>query len=212
MMRIEALGERMVTSAGLDPGEFDFASPPPQGGPLEPRDLDGPNRMPDLLDSLDQLARQLEDRFTQLEALDAVLIGRKLSREVIPEGQPVRSGYVTSGFGARKDPYTGRRARHEGVDFAGKKGADILAVASGIVTWSGTKAGYGRLVELGHGNGYVTRYAHNSQNLVEVGETVRKGERIALMGSSGRSTGPHLHFEVLHDDEPVNPEQFIDVD
>jgi murein DD-endopeptidase MepM/ murein hydrolase activator NlpD len=209
LMRIEALGERIVEAAGLDEGEFDFSAPPPQGGPMHPADLEEVTQGADFLDALDEVSRQLDERLVQLDAMETILIGRRLSREVHPEGLPVKTGWVSSRYGVRKDPYTGRRAHHHGLDFAGKRGSEISAVAAGIVTWSGRKAGFGNVVELSHGNGYVTRYAHNQKNLVNAGETVRKGQKIALMGSSGRSTGTHLHFEVMYNDRPVNPDKFI---
>ena len=123
--------------------------------------------------------------------------------------RPVTQGWISSYFGQRADPFTGRTAFHAGLDFAGKEGSDVVAVASGVVTWSKERFGYGRCVEINHGNGYVTRYAHNSSNLVAVGATVQKGDSIARIGSSGRSTGPHLHFEVLKNGRPINPMTFV---
>ena len=119
------------------------------------------------------------------------------------------AGYVSSRFGHRTDPFTGRRAFHKGVDFAGRAGADVVAVASGVVIWSGPRYGYGELVEINHGNGYVTRYAHNADNLVVIGETVKRGQVVARMGDTGRATGPNLHFEVLHNGKAVDPLTYI---
>jgi len=132
-----------------------------------------------------------------------------LRDEVHPEGRPVHSGYISSMFGNRTDPFTGRAAFHKGVDFAGREGSEVVAVASGVVIWSGDRYGYGQMVEINHGNGYVTRYAHNSDNLVAVGDTVKRGEVIAVMGSTGRATGPNLHFEVLHNGRVVNPLSYV---
>ena len=129
--------------------------------------------------------------------------------DMIPSGQPVVSGYVSSGYGTRKDPFTGKKAHHKGIDFAGKHGSDVIAVAAGLVTKAGKDSGYGNLVEINHGGGYVTRYGHNSKLLVEVGEKVEPGQVIAKMGSTGRSTGAHVHFEVLVDGKPVNPKKFV---
>ncbi len=145
----------------------------------------------------------------QLAALENVILARELNAQIHPEGRPVKAGFVSSHFGERQDPFSGHQAFHRGVDFAGSAGAEVVAVAAGVVTWSGTKAGYGNLVEISHGNGYVTRYGHNQRNLVSVGATVKKGEPIALMGSTGRSTGPHVHFEVLRNGKQVNPASFI---
>jgi murein DD-endopeptidase MepM/ murein hydrolase activator NlpD len=134
---------------------------------------------------------------------------QSLSERVSPAGRPVKSGWMSSYFGRRTDPFTGKPANHKGVDFAGKEGAEVVAVADGVVTWSSKRYGYGQLVEINHGNGYATRYAHNSENLVDVGQEVRKGQTVALMGDTGRATGPNLHFEVLHKGRAVNPVKFI---
>jgi murein DD-endopeptidase MepM/ murein hydrolase activator NlpD len=116
---------------------------------------------------------------------------------------------MSSHFGRRVDPFTGRIATHEGVDFAGKLGSEIIAVGSGVVTWSSERYGYGQMVEINHGSGFMTRYAHNLENKVEVGDVVKKGQVIALMGTSGRSTGPHVHFEVYKHGRPVDPAAYI---
>jgi murein DD-endopeptidase MepM/ murein hydrolase activator NlpD len=134
---------------------------------------------------------------------------RSLHERIMPSGRPVRNGWVSSGYGMRTDPFTGKKEFHEGIDFAGKEGSRVLAVADGIVSWAGWRKGYGKMVEITHGNGYATRYAHNEKLLVSVGETVKKGQTIALMGSTGRSTGPHVHFEVVHNDREVNPAKYV---
>jgi murein DD-endopeptidase MepM/ murein hydrolase activator NlpD len=141
--------------------------------------------------------------------LEDFLLNRKLQEEVHPEGRPVDTGYVSSRYGNRNDPFTGRRAFHKGIDFAGPQGAEVVAVASGVVVWSGQRYGYGEMIEVNHGNGYATRYAHNAQNLVAVGDTVKRGQRIARMGDTGRATGPNLHFEVLRNGRTVDPLTFI---
>ncbi|MEX1265589.1 MAG: M23 family metallopeptidase, partial [Woeseia sp.] len=155
------------------------------------------------------LGQQLDSREAQLGVLESVLLTQNLSDRVRPQGRPVKTGWMSSYFGRRTDPFTGKPATHRGVDFAGKAGAEIVAVADGVVTWSSPRYGYGELVEINHGNGYATRYAHNSENLVAVGEEVRKGQTVALMGETGRATGPNLHFEVLHRGQRVNPVTFI---
>jgi murein DD-endopeptidase MepM/ murein hydrolase activator NlpD len=129
--------------------------------------------------------------------------------ELAPSGQPVRSGWISSDYGMRRDPITGERTFHAGVDFVSRRGADVLAAASGVVIFAGVRSGYGRVVEIDHGNGYVTRYAHNKENLVKAGALVGRGDVIALLGASGRTTGPHVHFEVLADGQPVDPAAFI---
>lgn len=209
VVRLDALGDRLTQMAGLTDGEFDFSSDAALGGPEEPLPDTELAKIAGVVSALDTLDRQLADRSRQLGVLEDLLTNRKLRDEVHPEGRPVSVGYISSRFGTRTDPFTGRRAFHKGVDFAARAGAEIVAVASGVVIWSGPRHGYGELVEINHGNGYVTRYAHNQKNLVEVGETVRKGQKIALMGSSGRSTGPHVHYEVLRDGRQVDPARYL---
>lgn len=211
VIRLNALGKRLVDVAGLEKGEFDFSTPPPQGGPEQPKILqqlqDLP--LPGLVDSVESLDQQLQDRQQQLNVLETLFMNRNLLDEVLPAGRPVKNGWLSSYFGYRIDPFTGRRARHEGVDIAGKLGEPVLAVAAGVVTYAGKRHGYGNLVEINHGNGFVTRYGHNSAVKVKVGETVSKGQVVALMGSTGRSTGPHVHFEVWRRGRVVNPIKYL---
>lgn len=209
VMRIDGLGQRLVELADLDSGEFNFGETPAQGGPVEAAELDTHYAEPDFMRELETLSAQLKDRERQLIVLEDLLQNRHLSKLGRPSGRPVLDGWLSSHFGRRTDPFTGRPALHAGVDFAGKAGSDIVAVAPGVVTWSARRSGYGNLVEINHGNGYVTRYAHNQRNLVKVGQTVKKGQVVAQMGSSGRSTGPHVHFEVLRDGKPVNPARYL---
>jgi murein DD-endopeptidase MepM/ murein hydrolase activator NlpD len=209
VVRLDALGTRLTQMAGLKDGEFDFTSAPSLGGPEEPLAATEAMQINGVVGALDVLDEQLADRSLQLTVLEDLLLNRKLRDEVRPEGRPVTSGYVSSQFGSRTDPFTGRRAFHKGVDFAGREGAEVVAVASGVVIWSGERYGYGQLVEINHGNGYVTRYAHNVDNLVAVGDTVRRGQVIARMGDTGRATGPNLHFEVLLNDQPVDPLTYV---
>ena len=151
----------------------------------------------------------MQDRSRKLRLLERLLMFRDLHARVIPSGLPVEHGLLTSGFGLRTDPFTGKPEQHKGVDIAGQLGSDVLAVADGIVIWAGKRNGYGNLVAIDHGNGYITRYGHNQKVLVHTGETVHKGESIALMGSTGRSTGPHVHLEVLHNGKAVDPASFL---
>lgn len=208
LLRIDALGKRLTQMAKLDRREFDFDSPAPSGGP----EGDGPGvsaQIPDLTAMLTRLEERMELRDAQLAALESVILARRLRAEIHPEGRPVRAGFISSYFGSRQDPFSGHRAFHRGLDFASQTGAEVVAVATGIVTWAGERSGYGTMVEIAHGNGYVTRYGHNQKNLVTVGQTVTRGEPIALMGSTGRSTGPHVHFEVLRGGRHVDPLTFI---
>jgi murein DD-endopeptidase MepM/ murein hydrolase activator NlpD len=209
VIRLDALGKRLTEMAKINKGEFNFDSAPPIGG-REQADAGQPASAPLLTDMLDRLAQVLANREQQLGALENVILTRELRREVYPQGRPVQEGFISSSFGSRVDPFTGYTAFHAGIDFAGESGAQVAAVATGVVIWSAERMGYGNLVEVNHGGGYVTRYAHNSANLVKVGDTVQKGQVLALIGTTGHSTGPHVHFEVLHGGSPVDPMAFID--
>jgi murein DD-endopeptidase MepM/ murein hydrolase activator NlpD len=208
VIRLDALGTRLVQTASLDGEEFNFEGPPPQGGPLNPA-TSQIQTVPDFLTSLEALAAQLEDRAFKFHALREALVDQRTHSERFPAGRPIRKGWLSSPYGYRRDPLTGRRAFHSGIDFAGKPGSDVVAVASGVVTWAARRDGYGKMIELDHGNGYLTRYGHTRETLVAVGDAVKRGERIALMGSSGRSTGPHVHFEVLRNGRPENPYKYV---
>ncbi len=208
MTRLDALGEHITAMAKLDGGEFDFSQPPALGGPIG-SEFNVDFQEFDVNAELDAFERHLSDREEQLEILESLLTNRQLEEQSWLSGRPAEKGWISSRFGPRTDPFTGRPAMHEGIDFAGKEGTNVIAVAAGVVTWTGSKSGYGELVEISHGDGFVTRYAHNKQNLVDPGDVVRKGEPIALMGSSGRSTGAHVHFEVYKHGRPVDPASYI---
>jgi murein DD-endopeptidase MepM/ murein hydrolase activator NlpD len=165
--------------------------------------------VPDFIQELDALSRQLDDRSEQLSVLETMLMNRNLQQQALPAGRPIKKGWISSYYGMRTDPFTGKREHHAGVDFAGKHGAEVVAVGAGVVTWASERYGYGNLVEITHGNGIATRYGHNHKILVKVGDKVEKGDTLALMGSTGRSTGPHVHFEVLKNGRSVNPSEYI---
>ena len=208
VIRIDALGKRLTEMADIDSREFNFDRDPPRGGP----EADGEGvsaQIPDLTVMLTQLEQRVDLRESQLSALENVILARELKDEIHPEGRPVANGFISSYFGERADPFDGREAFHKGVDFAGAAGSKVMAVAAGVVTWAGERSGFGKLIEINHGDGYVTRYAHNERTLVSVGETVKRGDPVALMGSTGRSTGPHVHFEVVHNGRQVDPLSYI---
>lgn len=208
VIRLDALGKRLTEMADIDSHEFDFNSAPPTGGP----ESDGAGvsaQIPDISMKLSDLEQKVALRGSQLSALENVIIDRDLKKQIHPEGRPVKSGFISSYFGEREDPFSGEEAYHKGVDFAGSAGANVISVAAGVVTWAGNRTGYGNLVEINHGDGYVTRYAHNQRTLVSVGQTVKRGDAIALMGSTGRSTGPHVHFEVIRNGRQVDPLTFV---
>ena len=207
LVRLDALGERLTEMASLDDGEFDFSQQPSLGGPEQ--EWTSTYQHSDLEKLYAQLQSHLESRESQLGILESLMVDRKIKQQSAVTGRPIKKGWMSSGFGHRTDPFKGHRAWHNGVDFAGKDGSDIVSVASGVVTWSGDRNGYGQMLELDHGEGYITRYAHNKKNLVNVGDIVKKGEVIGLMGSSGRSTGPHVHFEVYKNGRAVDPASYI---
>jgi len=207
ILRLDVLGKRVADLADLDSREFDFGTAPATGGPEE--ESGQPVQAPDITRLIDDLEGRLEQRTSQLGAIERVLLRQELREQIVPDGLPVLRGFRSSGFGWRQDPFTGHSALHKGIDFAGNHGDAIIAVGAGVVSFAGVKDGYGITVEVTHGDGYVTRYAHNSQLNVRVGEMVSRGKQIARMGSTGRSTGTHLHFEVLRNGAPVNPLAYI---
>ena len=208
MTRINAVGSRMTQMADLDAGEFDFANDPPVGGPETA--AAGPTPSLDQFRAdLNNFSQELDARERQMSVLRDLMVAGELRDEVMPSGQPVLKGWITSTYGTRTDPFTGRRASHYGIDFAAGMGSDVIAVASGVVKSAGPRRGYGNLLEINHGNGYVTRYGHNKEILVEPGDRVSKGDVVAKVGASGRATGPHVHFEVVRNGNIVNPAEYI---
>jgi len=208
LLRLNALGQRLAKMSGLDKREFDFTLAPAMGGPEAARNLTSVS-VPDFLKQLEQVSGQIGRKSERLAALESTLLDKQLHAAVHPVGWPTDGGWVSSGFGLRSDPFTGRTAYHEGVDIASRFGSVIKAMGGGVVSYAGQKDGYGLTVEITHGSGYTTRYAHCSAVLVRVGDRVSKGQDVANVGSSGRSTGPHLHFEVLRENKPVNPGSYL---
>lgn len=209
VLRLDALGERLANMAELDDFEFGVENPPGMGGP-EPA-FQHDMETADFIETLDRLSSDLDERADKLRAIEQLLLSRNLREQILPDGSPLRGGWISSWFGMRTNPISGRRELHEGIDFAGKPGSTVHAAAAGVVTWSGRRGGYGNMVEISHGDGYTTRYAHNKENLARVGQRVDKGDAIATLGSTGRSTGTHVHFEVLQDGKVVNPKNYISV-
>lgn len=211
LIRLDALGRRITELADLDRGEFDFDRPPPAGGP-DPDMVDasdGSARIPDLTAVLDTLEAQLEDRERQLTVLENLMSTRHLDARIQPSGWPIIGGWISSHFGHRSDPFTGRGAFHAGVDFTAPPGSRVVATGPGVVSFSGYKSGYGFVVEVTHPTGFITRYGHNSRNLVRQGQTIGKGQAIAIIGSTGRSTGTHVHFEVEREGNRLNPMRYL---
>lgn len=210
VIRLDALGKRLTRMANLNDGEFNFGNPPALGGA---ETADGqPAQIPNLTAMVDDLQNQLSSREQQLSVLENLILTRELNKQVYPAGRPVEEGFISSYFGGRADPFTGYAAVHKGLDFAAPEGTKVASVAAGLVTFAGDRAGFGQMVEINHGNGLSTRYCHSEKLLVKQGDMVRKGQDVALIGSTGHSTGPHLHFEVLKNGVQVNPLRFIGED
>ena len=207
VIRLNAFGSRLTKMANLDAREFNFNSAPAIGGPYKP--INGTDNSTGFAKEIGGLSQILKDREGKFSALESMLLHTNVLRKAEPEGKPVRKGWMSSTFGSRRDPFTGRRTYHDGIDYAARSGTPIYSVAAGVVTASGRRGGYGNTVEVDHGNGVVSRYAHCKRNLVKVGDKVSKGQKIALLGSTGRSTGPHVHYEILKHGKPINPHQFM---
>jgi murein DD-endopeptidase MepM/ murein hydrolase activator NlpD len=206
--RLDALGQRLTKIGKLDDGEFDFDQPPGLGGPEDPGAI--PHTLDfDLGGSIAALRTRFANEETQLGVLERLLLDRKLDNALLPSGYPVAAGYIGSGFGSRTDPINGFGEYHTGIDFDAPAGTNITAVADGVITFDGDRPGYGNVVEIDHGNGYMTRYAHNSKNIAHVGQRVHAGDVVAKVGSTGRATGPHCHFEVWLHGRVVNPLTYV---
>ena len=203
--RLNALGDRLTRVGKLKDGEFDFNDLPGQGGGEAASDV----ATGDLLSSLDALQSQFDHSGNQLTVLEALLFDQTIDEKSMPAGMPA-PGYISSTYGTRNDPFGRGRAHHKGIDIDSNTGDPVTAAAAGVVSFSGVKGGYGNVVEVDHGNGYTTLYAHNSALLVRAGDVVLDGQQIAKVGSTGRSTGPHLHFEVKLNGAQVDPRQFLD--
>lgn len=197
--QMELLTATMAENAGLNKEDFTLSD--------EMQTLDATESS--LTNQINKMSETLDFKIQQLTALESLMLGLNIERESELAGRPVDTGWLSSYYGVRKDPFTGRPSMHKGLDFAGKEGEDVIATGAGVVTWSGDRYGYGKLVEIDHGNGLRTRYGHNAQLSVEVGDVVTKGQGIALVGNTGRSTGAHVHYEVLKNGQQVDPLPYI---
>ena len=208
LLRLDTLGERLAKTAGFKPQEFMFDQPPGRGGAVSARpshslSLGDMNRQVDLLN------RQMDDRTEKLGILDSLLIVDSAKKKMLPSVLPVEGGWYSSNYGWRIDPFNSMRAFHEGMDFMAEVGTPAHAAAGGVVAFSDFHPQYGNMIEIDHGNGLITRYAHLSKRLVKPGDVVLSGGNIGQVGSTGRATGPHLHFEVRQNGAPLNPERFL---
>lgn len=206
--RINALGARLVEQADLSPEEFAFSELPASGGPEIEADV-LPQTDNKMLSQIEATLKTLENKSQQLLALESILMNHHIDEQRYLTGRPIESGWLSSYYGIRKDPFSGMPAMHKGVDFAGKEGDNVLSTGAGLVTWSGERYGYGNLVEIDHGDGLVTRYGHNKKLNVKIGDVVTKGQAIAMMGSTGRSTGAHVHYEVLRNGQQQDPLPYV---
>ncbi len=210
VLRLDGLGTRLAKLTGMNPKEFSFDKPPAQGGPYMPSALRQEISLASMEQQMTELNALLSDRSDKLVALETMLMQDKMSKKLLPSVAPIKNAWYSSNFGWRIDPFTGRNAMHEGVDYMVPTGTSIHASAGGMVVYADNHPQYGNMVEIDHGNRVITRYAHASKLMVKVGQMVRRGQEIAISGSTGRSTGPHLHFEVRYQGIAQNPVRFLE--
>ncbi len=209
IIRLDALGTRLTDVAKLDKKAFNFDFEPAIGGPVEPGEVLKDIRYRDFVKRLDKITREIDSRSKQMGILEKLLISEHFQMATTPTGKPTPNGRISSYFGMRKDPFTGKKRMHKGMDVANRLGAPVVATADGIVVKVEKKPGYGKMLEIDHGYGISTRYGHNQSIAVKVGDIVKQGQIIARMGSTGRSTGPHVHYEVLRNGKQINPRKYI---
>jgi len=211
MLRLDGLGERLAGVAGLKPQELPSlrtGATPGRGG-AESSVPSRPLSVPEFTELMEKLSRQVDERTDQLGVLEALLVQTSVNRKFLPTLAPIIDGWYSSNFGYRIDPFNGQNSFHEGIDFPAETGTPIVAAASGKVVTAELHPQYGKMLEIDHGNGLLSRYAHTAQIMVKEGDFVMRGQRVATVGSTGRSTGPHLHFEVRLNGVPQNPARFL---
>jgi murein DD-endopeptidase MepM/ murein hydrolase activator NlpD len=206
LLRLDALGERVSRATGIRPEEFRFQELPGRGGPLPGSDS---MTLQDLDVELQRFTKSVEQRADYMAVIEGEVQSQQVRQALLPNSKPVSDGFIGSGFGWRNDPFTGEMARHEGIDFAASPGTPIHAAAGGVVTVAERHPVWGNVVEIDHGNSLMTRYAHASRLVVRPGDLVKRGQKIAEVGTTGRSTGPHLHFEVHSKGVAQNPSKFL---
>ena len=208
IQRLDALGASLVEQAKLNPDEFSFGKTLDMGGPADIISVD--IQVQDaLLSNITAMLEKIRNKAQELVVLESLMLSHHISQESRLEGKPISSGWLSSYYGIRKDPFSGLPAMHKGLDFAGKEGERVLATGAGIITWSGSRYGYGNLVEIDHGDGLITRYGHNKEVNVKIGDVVTKGQTIAEMGNTGRSTGAHVHYEVIRNGKHQDPLPYV---
>lgn len=206
--RLDAFASRLAQQSEIPDDEFNFDTLAATGGPsLNAEDVSA--NAETLFSEMDEMLIKLDGQERKMAVLESILMNTHIEDEIFISGRPIQSGWLSSYFGVRKDPFTGMPATHKGLDFAGEDGAAVIATGSGVVTWADSRFGYGNLVEIDHGDGIITRYGHNRELLVNVGDIVTKGQEIGLMGSTGRSTGPHVHYEVIKNGKQIDPLPYV---
>jgi murein DD-endopeptidase MepM/ murein hydrolase activator NlpD len=209
VLRLNALGDRLAEDASIPDKEFNFEQLPPSGGPMVQSHTQSKKSLTELLISISKLEDSLAHEEKQLKMLESITLGHHIENTRYLSGRPITKGWLSSYYGTRKDPFSGKPALHKGIDFAGNEDANIIATASGVVSWASNRYGYGNLIEINHGDGLKTRYGHNKKLVVSVGDVVTKGQVIAKMGSTGRSTGPHVHYEILRNNRQIDPMKYV---
>jgi len=212
IFRLDSLGNRLTEVAKLDKKAFNFDRSPSMGGPEDEQTTEQFSQQlqySEFVKRMNQITRDIDYKAQQLAILENLLIAEHFKLSVTPTGKPAEKGWISSFFGRRKDPFNGQSRMHKGVDFASKSGTPVLATADGIVVRAEKQNGYGKMIEIDHGYGLTTRYGHNKSLRVKVGDIVKQGQVIGSMGSTGRSTGPHVHYEVLRNGKQVNPQKYI---
>ena len=209
VLRLNALGDRLADDANIPAKEFNFSQLPVSGGPSSSALPLNNKTLEQLFVEIEHFENKINYEEKQLQMLESLTFGHHIQNNAYLSGRPITKGWLSSYYGVRKDPFNGKPTLHKGVDFAGKENTAIIATASGVVTWASKRYGYGQLVEINHGDGLATRYGHNKNILVTVGEVVNKGQEIARMGSTGRSTGPHVHYEILRNNKQIDPIKFV---
>ena len=209
ILRLNALGDRLADDANIPEKEFNFNQLPVSGGPGSSALLVNNKTLEQLFIEIESFEKEINYEEKQLQMLESLTFGHHIQNNGYLSGRPITKGWLSSYYGIRKDPFNGKATLHKGVDFAGKENTPVIATASGVVTWASKRYGYGYLVEINHGDGLATRYGHNKDLQVSVGDVVNKGQQIARMGSTGRSTGPHVHYEILRNNRQIDPIKFV---
>jgi septal ring factor EnvC (AmiA/AmiB activator) len=207
--RLDAFAARLAEQAEIPHEEFNYETAIGAGGPTTTSANDVITSVDNIFSEMEEMLVKLDGQERKMAVLESILMNTHIENEIFVSGRPISSGWLSSYYGVRKDPFTGMPAMHKGLDFAGEEGAGVVATGSGVVTWADSRFGYGNLIEIDHGDGVITRYGHNKEILVTVGDIVTKGQEIAFMGSTGRSTGPHVHYEVLKNGKQIDPLPYV---